>query len=830
MNPQADHLLNQALQCLQGANLDQAQQHLIQAISLEPGNPNALRFLGIIAAQRQQYSEALNYLNRSFKSDPANFLVLSNIGNIYSELKDYGSALNAYEQSLAIEPRYEEAWANRANVLYELGRYDDALIDYEQALRLQPEYAQAMFSMGNTLYALSRFDESIKCCDKALGLIPDFAQGWFIVGDRLNALGRHGEAITHYDKALSLVPQNPEIWINKGVALQALKRFEEAIVHYDKAIGLAPDYAQAYSNKGNTLCDLGFVEEAATHQQKAIALKPDYVEAWYNLGIALTGLKRYEEAIAHYDKAISLRPDYLDAWMNKGVTLQSLKRLDEAIDHYDKLLKLKPDYSDAYSNKGNTLFELKRYREALAQYEKALTFNPSINWIAGDALHTAMKISGWSDIDIRLSKITSQVSLGQKAINPFAFLALIDDPLLHKQAADIYVQSKHPFNPSLNAISKCLNHQKIRIAYFSPDFRNHPVACLAAELFELHDQDRFEIFAFSSGGDDGSSLHLRLRAAFNHFIDIRNMSDLDVAVLARKLEIDIAIDLGGHTSDSRTGVFAYRVAPIQINYLGYPGTMGAEYMDYIIADNTLIPKNAHQFYSEKIIYLPGSYQVNDRRRTIANKKFTREELGLPDQGFVFCCFNNNYKILPKTFDSWMRILQAVSGSVLWLFEDNSLATENLKLEASKRGVDPARLIFANRLELPEHLARHQQADLFLDTWPYNAHTTASDALWTGLPIVSLAGKSFASRVGASLLNAIGLPELVVNKQEQYELLAIELAQNPDKLRLIKKRLGENRATTSLFNTALFVKNIETAYIKIYDRNQAGLNPDHQYIS
>ena len=438
---------------------------------------------------------------------------------------------------------------------------------------------------------------------------------------------------------------------------------------------------------------------------------------------------------------------------------------------------------------------------------------PDITWIRGDLVYTSTKICNWTSLQSHLDNIRTRVAKNEKTINPFSLLALTDNDLLHAKASKTYNQSKHPSNLILGPTLKSQDHQKIRVGYYSADFRDHPVAFLTAELFELHDKNKFEIFAFSFSGHDNSPIRSRLKSAFNQFIDVSGMSDLEVAQLSRELEIDIAVDLGGYTNDSRTGIFAYRAAPIQINYLGYPGTMGADYIDYIVADKTLIPENSQQFYSEKIIYLPNTYQVNDRKRAIADKQFTREELGLPEKGFVFCCFNNSYKILPEIFASWMRILKAVEVSVLWLFEGDPTFRSNFQNEMIKLGIDPTRAVFAKRVDaMSDHLARHSQADLFIDTWPYNAHTTASDALWSGLPVLTLMGQSFASRVAASLLNAIGLPELITNSLAEYEALAIELATNPKKLDALKTTLAKNRLSAPLFDTPLFTKNLEAAYI------------------
>jgi predicted O-linked N-acetylglucosamine transferase (SPINDLY family) len=364
------------------------------------------------------------------------------------------------------------------------------------------------------------------------------------------------------------------------------------------------------------------------------------------------------------------------------------------------------------------------------------------------------------------------------------------------------------------------------VGYFSADFHNHATGYLMAELFELHDKSQFELVGFSFGPIANDEMRQRIEKSFDQFIEVGNKSDIEIAQLSRRLNIDIAVDLKGFTQDSRTGIFSYRVAPIQVNYLGYPGTLGADYMDYIIADKTLIPVESQSYYSESVVYLPDSYQANDRKRLISDRQFKKQELGLPENTFIFCCFNNNYKILPATFYGWMRILKAVEGSVLWLLQDNPWVVENLKKEAQKQGVNPQRLIFAVRVSLPEHLARHRQADLFLDTFPCNAHTTASDALWAGLPVLTLIGKSFASRVAASLLNAIGLPELITNTQEEYEALAIELAINPQNLEDTRVKLANNRLTTPLFDTPIFAKNLETAYIQMMDLYWNDSLPEH----
>lgn len=548
-----------------------------------------------------------------------------------------------------------------------------------------------------------------------------------------------------------------------------------------------------------------------------------FFEALHDLGTAEAQLGAFNEAIICYTKALDIRKDVPQLFFNLGRLYDEMRRPDLAIKNYDEAIRLQPDFANAWCNKGTTLCDIKRFDEALFCFENAYSLDPSINFVLGDITHIKMRHCEWNGINKIKNIIQENIKIGNKVTSPFPLISLIDDLSQHKKCAEIYNQSKFPLNTSLGDIPKRLRQAKIRIGYFSSDFRNHAVSFLTAELFELHNKDTFEIFAFSFGADDESSMRLRLRQAFTQFIDVSHLPDKEVALLSREIGIDIAVDLGGYTANCRTGIFAYRAAPIQVNYVGYLGTMGSEYIDYLIADNTIIPSDSKRYYTEKIAYLP-SYQANDSRRKIAKKIFTREELGLPDDNFIFTCFNSNYKILPETFDSWVHILKSTKQSVLFLYAENQLAQSNLIKEAEARGVDGQRLVFGRHLNPDEYLARYQACDLFLDTAPYNAGTTASDALWAGLPVLTLIGESFAGRVAASLLNNIELPELITTTKSAYEALAIELALSPHKLKNIKKKLAENRLKTPLFNSPLFSKHIEAAYLKMMEFYWADQRP------
>ena len=624
---------------------------------------------------------------------------------------------------------------------------------------------------------------------------------------------------------------NPQIGSLLNQALDALRNS-----HLEMAEAYLKEALILEINNPHTLRLLGVVAAQRAEYEKAIEFFsasinafPEYAVAHSNLGNVYAKLRQFDQALSAYEQAALLDPQDAETWSNAGIVFFELKRFEEAIALYDKALAIDPNYAEALCNKGNALDELKRYEEAIACYEKALSINPNIDWAPGVWMHLKLKVSSWENLEANVEVLLAKITAGEKVSNPFPLLAMSDDPMLHRQASEIFAHYQYPSNSTLGPIAKHPKGEKIRIGYFSADFHNHATGYLLAELIELHDKKQFELIGISFGPSQGDEMRIRLQQSFDQLIDASTMSDIEIAQLSRDLKIDIAVDLKGFTQNCRTGIFAYRAAPIQLSYLGYPGTMSTNYIDYLIADQTLIPQEAQQAYSEKIAYLPNSYQANDRKRVISDKRFTKGDLGLPEQGFIFCSFNNNYKILPATFEVWMRILKAVDGSVLWLYEDNAAAADHLRQEAEKRGVHPSRLVFAKRMPLAEHLARHQLADLFIDAFPCNAHTTASDALWAGLPVLTLMGNSFASRVAASLLKAIELPELITSTPQAYEALAIEIAKNPAKLAALKQKLASNRLTTPLFDTPQFTKDLERSYVQIYERYQAGLPPEHIFV-
>ena len=657
------------------------------------------------------------------------------------------------------------------------------------------------------------------------------AKEHFLEGIRRLENGAFEEAEREFVASLELAPDRVSTLTNLGATQVKLKKYLEARATCEKAISLDKNNPEALLNLGLVHKEAKDFGIALDYFDKATKLDPGFAKAWSNKGSAFHDLRQYQSALRSFDEALRLDQNYYEAWSNKGLTLYDLKRYKESHSSHEKAISINNQYADAWFNKGLTYIALKEHVDALICFRTAHEINPHHKYLLGDMVHTQLIIGDWDNLEEKILALSKEIDCGQNASTPFPMLSAMDKPQLHLETAKLWINDKFPSNYSLPAIPK-RRHSKIRIGYFSPDFKDHPVSFLTAELFELHDRNQFEVFAFSlQPADSNNLIHKRLVAGFDRFIEVENNSDQEIAQLAKDHEIDIAIDLCGHTQFARTGIFSYRAAPIQVNYLGYPGTLGADYFDYILADPTLIPKSNQQFYSEKIAYLPHSYMVDDSKRLPSGRSFSKAELDIPENKFIFCCFNNSYKLNEATLDSWAKIISKTPNSVLWLSENNVEFRNNLLKSFAKRGIDPNQIIFAGRLEsMGDHLARYQIADLFLDTLPFNAHTTAIDALKAGVPLLTLTGRAFAGRVGASLLQAINLPELITHSREEYESLAIRLATQPERLELIKKKLALNIDKSPLFNTKLYTSHIELTYIEMYERYKADLPPEHLFVT
>lgn len=805
---------------------------------------------GAVEHAKSLYREVL-------RVDPNSAPAYGNLGIIAAQQGDLAGAERLLRQDIKLRPNYPAGYNNLGSVLQQQTRLDDAIAAHRHAIKLKPNYAEAFLALGNAFKQRGNLEEAMRSYRSAIAAKRDYAEAHNNVGVLHQMQGGLDQAISAYTEAIALRPAYAEAHFNLGVVLHQKYELDAAGVAYRRAISLTPRSAVIHNNLGTVLKDQGFLDEALAAFENAIELKADYAEAFYNRGTVLQQQRKLEDALAAYGRAIELRRDYADAINNAGIVLLELGRAGEAVSLYHQLIELMPAYADAYNNLGTALLaegyfdeasaafeqaltqkadfpeafynlgnawrELGRLREAIAAYRNALRLRPDYADAFSQLMYHRAQACEWDNYETDQEKLIELVRQGIR-IPPFYLLSTSASALDQLICAQHWIEPMVPSSEALFGHRASDTKERIRLGYLSGDFHQHSTAHLMAELFERHDRDRFEVFAYSYGPDDESPMRARLGRAFDHFIDIRARSHRQAAQLIHADKVDILVDLKGYTHRARPAIVAYRPAPVQVSYLGYPATMGADFIDYIMVDPFVVPGSQQPFFSERLVHLPGSYQVNDRRREVAGVQASRQECGLPAEGLVFCSFNNSYKISPVFFDIWMRLLGSIPGSVLWLLEANELVKGNLHTEARKRGVDSGRLVFAPIVPAAEHLARHQHADLFLDTLPCNAHTTASDALWAGLPVLTCSGDTFAGRVAGSLLMAIGMPELITESFEEYEQAALALASDPRRLIALRQKLQKNREASALFDLPKLTGNIEAAYARMWQTRLSGQTP------
>ena len=676
--------------------------------------------------------------------------------------------------------------------------------------------SQLLYQQGLAFHRQGLLDKAKQAYQQAVKFNPSHAPALHTLGVMASQANDPSFGLQLIAQALSLEPQNPVFLTNASTALLSLKRYDEALALCAQALSFKPDHISALRNQGLALAALLRYPEAIVCFDKALQINPKFGEIYVFRASALCELKAYTEAVATADRLLALQPDFFEAHLCKARALTAAMRYGQACEALDAALILQPQNALAWLLRGLNFEYDKKYTDAVFSFAKAVAFDPQLPYASGTLLHAKMLGCDWSDLNTLCSTVSTQVTDKKLAIYPFGYQAVCDDEASLLVCAESVTQDKYPHQTSSFLHPSWPPHNKIRLGYLCGEFREQATSILMTEVWEHHDKDQFEIFAFDNGWSDRSPRRARIEQAFDHFIDISRLPDREAAELIHAHQIDILINLNGFFGRERNKVFAQRPSPVQVNYLGFPGTMGAPYMDYLIADETVIPPSSQAHYTEKVVYLPGCYQPNDAQRAISARTFTRQELGLPPEGFVFCCFNNNYKITPTTFDVWMRILQRVPGSVLWLLQDSPESAANLQREAAQRGVDAQRLVFALRMPNDEHLARHAMADLFLDTWPYNAHTTASDALWAGLPLLTLQGNTFPGRVASSLLNAVHCEDMVCATVDAYEAQAIHLATHPDALAHARQTLVSGKKSGSLYDAELFTRHLEQALKTMVD--------------
>jgi predicted O-linked N-acetylglucosamine transferase (SPINDLY family) len=744
---------------------------------------------GIGAFQTGNEVLAENLLKQVLRLKNDEVVALSVLGFIKINQKRNDEAIYYLKKASKISPNEPSIRYNLAKILLESGYAQESIIHHQILVDLSPTNANAWLNFGTALYQVNSYEKALHCFDSAL----------------------------HHNKNLL------EAKINRVSTLISLKKTKEALIDLEILLSTNPP-SNILILIGLAYDELEFYDKAESVFKTALSLDANDPLIYISLGNCYFKQRHYKSAIDNYNGALSIDKNCHDALLNKGICFNRLKVFDEAIEQFNNALSIDAYSAETYINLADSYYQLNIYDKAIINFQKALKINPNINWAIGGLLHSIMKVSDWSKLSEYLSILVKGINNEEKVCNPFELIALIDDPALQKKNAQIYSNHHFPENFILGPITNKKIHNRIKIGYFSSDFREHAVGFLTAELFELHDKEKFEIYGFSYGPNDNSQTRIRLEKAFEHFIEVDLYSDLEIANMVRQYEIDIAVDLNGHTELARTKIFSYRCAPIQMSYLGYLGTMGTSYHDYLIADKILIPDNFKKFYDEKIVYLP-SYQANDSQRKKSDVIFTKESLGIDSKNFVFCCFNSNYKLTPTVFESWIKILHSCKDSVLLVFAANQQICDNLIRVLDFKKIDKKRVFFLNQLTYDQYLSRYEICDLFLDTYPYNAGTTASDALWSGIPVLTMAGKSFASRMGASVLSSLELYELITYDVDQYVKKAIDLANNPDEFKFLKNKLLRNKENSILFNTSIFTKNIEIAFQKLYNNYVNDLNLD-----
>jgi protein O-GlcNAc transferase len=792
-------ILKRGLHYHQEGDLKLAEKNYREILDVMPENANALHLLGVLSNQVQDNLAAIDLISRAIQIVPDQPIFHNNLGNAYRDSDRCEQAIACYQKALQIKPDLVETYINMGIAYHQLADLDRAASAYQKAIELKPNSAEAYYNLGNTLKEQRLFDEAVSC----------------------------------YRQATSLNPMLVEAFYNQANILEKQDRFDEAITCLKHCIQFKPDWAEAHNNLGNLSKQLGFIDDAIFYCQKAIQLKPELDEAHINLGNIYKDQGDLGKAIDCYQKALQIRPTNAAAHLNLGVTYAEADHTAGAIECFQKATRLNPQFAEAHNYMGVILAKKDRRDEAIDCFQKAIAINPdyaeAYSYLIHQLQHTCdwQRMSCFSErLDILIQRATDKA---QSIIQPpFICMARNSDPVMNLTVAKTWSRKieqplqnvKLPFSFEIRRQKK----PKLTIGYLSGDFHDHATAHLMLSLFGRHDREKFEIYCYSYGPEDNSRYRNQIREESDQFIDIRDCSHIDAARRIYEEEVDILVDLKGHTKGARLGILACRPAPIQVHYLGYPGTTGADFIDYLITDRMVTPEDHVPYYNEKLVFLPHCYQVNDDQQEIASRHWNRETLGLPNKNFVFSSFNFPYKIDPVMFDCWMQILQQVPNGVLWLFGDNENAIRNLRREAANRGVEPDRLVFAQKIEKAEHLSRLKWADLALDTRVVNGHTTTSDSLWAGVPVITLQGSHFASRVSSSLLHAVGLSELVTYRLEEYEKLAVQLALRPSELKAVRQKLSINRLKHPLFDTTRFVRNLEHAYSQMWQIFSEGRAP------
>ena len=818
-NPDALHLLGVVR--LAGGNADEAASLIRQALEENPRDAAMLENLGVAQFVLRNFTTAENLFRDALMQGALHGQLYMRLGMALASQGKLADAVAALREAAVRSPDIPDVHLNLGNILAERGQAEEALACFERVLALQPRHPAAHFNIGSVHRSAGRLEAAEASFSRALALAPNDADTHNNLGLIYERQQRLDAAVASYRRALALAPDHVHAQGNLGNVLRAQGRIDDAVACYERAIAVAPNHGDAYLNLGIARAEQGHIADARSLFEKVLRLEPRSFEAHHSLGSLLARQGELAESIVQFRRGLEVAPDRAHMHHELGAAYIRTGDLDAAIACHRRALELDPGYANAHYALAETLKLQGRLDEAMDSYGRALALKPDHIQALGASVHVRQHLCQWDGIEELWRQVRESIATGSGGlITPFSVLSMPTTPAEQLACARAWAQRElAPFitqrSRPASDLSAPRQRSRLRVGYLSWGFHRHATAYLTAQLFELHDRDRFEVFAYAYGPDDKSAIRARLRSACEHFTDVSRQSYFATAQGIRDDGVDILVDVTGYTLGTRPQILALRPAPIQVNWLGYPGTMGTDCIDYQIADPFIIPEHQEPFYAERVVRLPDCYQVNDRRREVSDRVPGREECGLPARALVFCCFNQAYKILPETFDRWMRILRGVPGSVLWLAEANRWATENLRRAAAERGVAAERLVFAARKDLPEYLAQYRLADLALDTFPYTSHTTASDALWMGCPLVTRTGETFASRVAGSILINAGMRELVTDSAAGWERKVLELATAPGTLANLRRTLDRTRDTLPLFDTPRLVRNLESAYVDMF---------------
>lgn len=791
LNPDLASLFESAKALHNARNLDAARAAYIKVLDVQPNHAESLHNLGIIFMQQGDLFSAAVYMQRAVGVDLS-------------------------------QPAY---FSNYGNILQDLGLWADAIVQFQKAIALNPSFADAHYNLGNAFTKVNNLPAAIESYHRAIALRPEWALAYVNCGNAHDLLGQYEDALRNFEKAIELAPDFSGVYLNRANVLNKMGRGQDAMVAYNIAADVDSRVYQQHLERADLFLSQERLVEALQECEVAIKQKPQDHLPYFLAGTIYYRMRNIPLSVENFRRSIEINPANFLAYNGLGMAFAKAYAYDDAIKSFSKALELNPKMDLARINLADTYFSQGNLQAALDNFQ---LLDPGLQPL-GLMQFFKLQLGDWSNYEADrenfLNRLPNKRLMGITE-DPWHMFRMTDSPALAKQVAKSFYETAFRREAALPPIKRRAPGKKIKVGYYSPDFRDHAVAHLSLEMLESRDRDNFETYAFAFGpANIDDAMRPRLVKAFDHFIEIDGKNDVAAAKLARDIELDIAIDLSGITSGARPDLFKNRAAPIQINYLGFTGTLGTDCHDYIIGDPVVIPLGAAEHYTEKVVHLP-CMMPYDTRHQVSGKAPTRAEAGLPETGFIFCSFNQGFKFTPAIFDSWMRILNKTPGSYLWMSSQRGNAADNLRNEAAKRGVDPSRIIFAPRIkDIDDHLARVQLGDLFLDTFPYNAHTSAIDSLWAGVPVITRMGDSFASRLAGSLVTTLGLTELIVPSVEAYEALAVELALNPKKLQAVRAKLNDKIKTSSLFNIKLYTKNFESALRAMYDRWHSGMEPD-----